>query len=210
RNNDRRRGTRGVARRDQTSRMFSNVGSGKRLMSISMKDTILWNPSRDPQRPNYAFIESVLPFLYQISNYYVITLITPVSTPEERAAIISLLRNARLFVEGVIDERRVLFCESEVGKVHIIKHIGASVHVEGATGMVGENIIEDVRTFVGKVVWIMKRIDRERDGENNGSGKEKYESSESSALNKPVDRNKWNNVEISESLVMSHLGRESR
>ncbi|CAG8625736.1 5871_t:CDS:2 [Paraglomus brasilianum] len=128
RNNDRRRGTRGVARRDQIPR-FSNVGSGKRHMSISMKDTILWNPSRDPRKPNYAFIESVLPFLHKISNYYTITLITPVSTPEERVAIISLLRHAGLF-EGVIDERRVLFCETEVGKVHIIKHIGASVHVE--------------------------------------------------------------------------------
>jgi len=125
-------------------------------------------------------------------------------------AIISLLRNARLFVEGVIDERRVLFCETETGKVHIIKHIGASVHVEGATGVVGEKIIEDVRTFVGKIVWIVKQLDRERDGENNRSGKEKHESSESSTLSKPVDRNKWVNVEISESLVMSNLGREFR
>ena len=130
-------------------------------------------------------------------------------------AIISLLRHAGLF-EGVIDERRVLFCETEVGKVHIIKHIGASVHVEGATGVVGENIVEDVRTFVGKVVWVVKRLDRERDGESDGSGKEKHEtsesseSSESSVLNKPVDRSKWANVEISESLIMSNLSREFR
>jgi hypothetical protein len=176
-----------------------------RLSLFSTRDqTILWNPSRDPQIPNYAFIEYVLPFLNTLSTAYTITLISPVSTPEERTAITSLLRNAGLF-EGVIDPRRVLFCEMEEGKVHIIKHIGASVHIEGASGAEGESIVENIRNFVGRVVWIVKRLDKEDD-----DGGEKVKEENEGVAKKSVDRSKWVNVEISDALITSNLSKEFR
>ena len=82
---------------------------------------MLWNPSSDPDSPNHAFIENIVPFLHQLSKIYVIHLICPVSSEQEKQQILGHLRNSKLFSSKVIDERRVLFCESDQGKIHIIR-----------------------------------------------------------------------------------------
>ncbi|CAB4433399.1 unnamed protein product [Rhizophagus irregularis] len=88
-----------------------------------MKNTLLLNPSSDLDSPNHAFIENIVPFLHQLSKIYVIHLICPVSSEQEKQQILGRLRNSKLFSSKVIDERRVLFCESDQGKIHIIRKL---------------------------------------------------------------------------------------
>ncbi|GBC32502.2 uncharacterized protein OCT59_006888 [Rhizophagus irregularis] len=79
-----------------------------------MKNTLLLNPSSDPDSPNHAFIENIVPFLHQLSKIYVIHLICPVSSEQEKQQILGRLLNSKLFSSKVIDERRVLFCEKDL------------------------------------------------------------------------------------------------
>ncbi|CAG8624614.1 21237_t:CDS:2, partial [Rhizophagus irregularis] len=47
--------------RNLASRLFRNalLPPKKKTISISMKNTLLWNPSSDPDSPNHAFIENI-------------------------------------------------------------------------------------------------------------------------------------------------------
>ncbi|CAG8825586.1 8740_t:CDS:2, partial [Dentiscutata erythropus] len=126
----------------------------KKTMSISMKNVLLWNPSSDPETPNHAFFENVVPLLNLLSKSYEIYLICPVSSFQEKEQILNFLRHANLLKPGTIDEQRVLFCETQEGKVHIIRHIEANIHIEG--GINGEETVEMVRGFVGNVIWAIQ------------------------------------------------------
>ncbi|KAI8915449.1 hypothetical protein DFJ77DRAFT_430349, partial [Powellomyces hirtus] len=94
---------------------------------------IVWNPSPDPTTPNHAFRESALPYLQHLVSHskprFQIHLITVVSSDEEEAQIRSLLASTTLYADG-LDERRVLYCATEEGKAHLVRHIEPHVHVD--------------------------------------------------------------------------------
>ncbi|CAG8582802.1 46202_t:CDS:10 [Gigaspora margarita] len=148
----------------------------------SIIKTLLWNPSSDPDNPNHAFFENIIPFLNQLAQLYVIYLVCPVSSTQEKEQVLTLLRNAQQFNNNVIDERRVLFCETEEGKIHIIRHLETNVHVEGGTN--GEECVEMVRGFVGNVIWLLH-------GDNNRNGT----LTENNEIKSNIDRSQWTNVE---------------
>ncbi|CAG8453745.1 12045_t:CDS:2 [Acaulospora morrowiae] len=179
------------------SRLFRGATPKKKSMSISMKNVLLWNPSPDPEAPNHAFYENIVPFLHHLSQSYVIHLVCPINSSREKEQILGLLRNANLFSSNAIDERRVLFCETQDGKIHIIRHLEASVHIEGGTN--GEETVEMVRGFVEKVIWVMQ---------GGSAGNSAWAESSESKLN--VNRNQWNNVEICQNLWTSSLNFELR
>ncbi|CAG8438274.1 3698_t:CDS:2 [Scutellospora calospora] len=182
--------------RNLAARLFRNVMiPKKKTISISMKNTLLWNPSPDPDNPNHAFFENIIPFLNRLSQLYVIYLVCPVSSIQEKEQILTLLRNAQQFSNDVIDERRVLFCETEEGKIHIIRHLETNVHVEG--GMNGEECVEMVRSFVDNVIWLLH-------GDNIRNGT----LAESSEIKSNIDRSQWTNVEVSQNLWTSSLSHE--
>ncbi|KAI9340789.1 hypothetical protein DFJ73DRAFT_605788, partial [Zopfochytrium polystomum] len=109
---------------------------------------ILWSPSRDPLHPNYAFIESAMPFLHSLvaSPRYIVHLIAVISSDREQAQIQNLLtRTARLTQSG-LDSRRILFCDTEEGKVHIVRHISPHTHVDS-----DDYVIEKVSQYVKRV-----------------------------------------------------------
>ncbi|CAG8496999.1 hypothetical protein C2G38_2120406 [Gigaspora rosea] len=184
--------------RNLASRFFRSVIiPKKKTISISMKNTLLWNPSSDPDNPNHAFFENIIPFLNQLAQLYVIYLVCPVSSTQEKEQILTLLRNAQQFNNNVIDERRVLFCETEEGKIHIIRHLETNVHVEGGTN--GEECVEMVRGFVGNVIWLLH-------GDNNKNGT----LTENSEIKSNIDRSQWTNVEVCQNFWSSSLSHEIR
>ncbi|KAJ1549967.1 hypothetical protein HK096_009435 [Nowakowskiella sp. JEL0078] len=105
----------------------------KLVLSISLRNIILWNPSPDRQSPNYAFNEGILPNLKRLlaSQHYDVYLITVVSSDYEEKQIIDLLtsKEAQLVKCG-LDVRKVLFCESEKGKKHIVKQLGVDIEID--------------------------------------------------------------------------------
>ncbi|KAK3839680.1 MAG: hypothetical protein J3R72DRAFT_178969 [Linnemannia gamsii] len=44
-------------------------------MTISLKNTIVWNPSPDPTTPNYGFVEGAIPLLFHLAETYNLHLI---------------------------------------------------------------------------------------------------------------------------------------
>ncbi|KAI8078147.1 uncharacterized protein B0P05DRAFT_587388 [Gilbertella persicaria] len=140
----------------------STVRKNKKRMTISLKNTVLWNPSPDVDTPIYAFREKSIQLLARLSYLYDIYVIVHVNSEEEKANIGALLANASNVFKELIDPRKIIYCSEEEGKVHIIRHIEPFVHIEGGWEMDdGEEIIKTLKPFVNKIIWLMTR--RRRD-----------------------------------------------
>ncbi|KAL9537433.1 hypothetical protein MBANPS3_011782 [Mucor bainieri] len=139
-----------------SSRLLDGVISnirGKKKLTISLKNTILWNPSRDVNNPNHAFHENTVSLLNKLAQVYDLYVIIHMNSNEERHQIHQLLVNANLLNPLVIDECKVLWCSSEQGKIHVINHISPYVHIEGGwENDNGRNIIENLQ--VERMIWI--------------------------------------------------------
>ncbi|KAG1452112.1 hypothetical protein G6F46_002676 [Rhizopus delemar] len=124
----------------------------KRKMTISLKNTVLWNPSRDVNTPNHAFHENTIPLLVRWSSAFDIYVIAHTTTPQDKHQIETLLNNSNLF--NFIDSRKVLYCSSEQGKLHLIKQIEPSVHIEGGWELEdGSDIVQRLEDT--RVIWIL-------------------------------------------------------
>ncbi|KAL1916772.1 uncharacterized protein VTP21DRAFT_5476 [Calcarisporiella thermophila] len=164
-----------------------NTPRRRKPITISVKNTVLWNPSPDPTTPNYAFLENAVPILRHLSQYYSVHLIATTSSQMERDQITSLLTSAGLFSKGGLDRRRLLFCESEQGKVHIVRHLESAVHIEGGVGNAeaanGEGgsssrdggVIAQLSQHVGRVVWVKRSSSDSRTGSAEGGERRNVE-----------------------------------
>lgn len=163
------------------------------MMTISLKNTILWNPSSDVNSPNHAFHERSTYLLQQLSSHYHIYIIVHMNSPQERELIDEMLTNSGMF--KFIDRRKLLYCETEEGKIHMIRHLEPAVHVEGGWEQDdGEDIVRKIRTFVGKVVWVITRRRR------SSFGKDGVKAGDEDIIGP--------NVEITEKVIESSLARE--
>lgn len=114
--------------------------------------TVLWNPSRDVNTPNHAFHENTIPLLVRWSSAFDIYVIAHTTTPQDKHQIETLLNNSNLF--NFIDSRKVLYCSSEQGKLHLIKQIEPSVHIEGGWELEdGSDIVQRLEDT--RVIWIL-------------------------------------------------------
>lgn len=155
----------------------------------------MWNPSSDVESPNHAFQENATALLGQLAQLYDIYLIVHMTSEDERAQINDLLANAGLTEKGCIDRRKILYCSTEEGKIHMIRHIEPQTHVEGGWELDdGEDIVRKLRPFVSKLVWVITR--RRRSSFNQAKLKE----SDQGILGA--------NVELTEKLLDTSIARE--
>ncbi|KAJ3196928.1 hypothetical protein HDU82_001606 [Entophlyctis luteolus] len=124
-------------------------------ISISLNNIVMWNPSPSPSSPNYAFTSQSLRFLNTLlhlssstlpypstspppptvgrsppPNRINIHLICTVSSDAQKQQILDLLSSSGLFAKNALDRRRVLFCETVLGRVHVVKQLGCLVHCD--------------------------------------------------------------------------------
>jgi hypothetical protein len=112
--------------------------------------TILWNPSSDINTPNHAFHEKTVLFLNKLAQIYDIYIIIHLNNDQERHQIQQLLTNAKL----LLDDRKILYCSSEQGKVHVIQHIQPTIHIEGGCEQDnGERVVEQLH--VERIIWVV-------------------------------------------------------
>lgn len=145
----------------------------------------------------YAFQENSIQILTRLSYLYDIYVIVHVNSEEEKENIQNMLENASssdgLFTDSSVDNRKIIFCSNEEGKVHIIRHIEPFIHVEGGWEKDdGEDIVQKLKPFVSKIIWILTR--RRRDSftpekNNNLVGK---------------------NIELNDSLIKTSIAHEVR
>ncbi|KAG0348924.1 hypothetical protein BG004_003641 [Podila humilis] len=57
------------------SKIARTVKKNRKVMTISLKNTIVWNPSPDPTAPNYGFVEGAIPLLFHLAESYNLHLI---------------------------------------------------------------------------------------------------------------------------------------
>ncbi|KAG5457422.1 MAG: hypothetical protein BJ554DRAFT_2572 [Olpidium bornovanus] len=114
---------------------------------------ILWNPSPDPRAPNFAFLEGTLAFLSALAAAYELYLVTVVGSEEEAQHVQWGLEQSGLYDSPppALDRRRVLFCKTEQGKSHIVRHVEPLVHVDA-----NRQVAEGLARFVKHVVLVQK------------------------------------------------------
>lgn len=102
----------------------------------------------------HAFHENTVLLLNQLVQLYDIYVMIHITSDQERHQIHQLLNNANL----LIDPRKVLYCSSEQGKLHLIKHIQPAIHVEGGWELDdGSLIMEQLAASVEQKIWISKK-----------------------------------------------------
>ncbi|ORZ24983.1 hypothetical protein BCR41DRAFT_333587 [Lobosporangium transversale] len=127
------------------SRIAKTVKRNRKVMTISLKNTIVWNPSPDPTTPNYGFVEGAVPLLFHLAenyNLHLILLCPSLTQQHQNGKDRSKL----------IDPRQVLICETEEGVGHVVRHLESQVHVEAL-----QSVLEMVQGVVPKVVFVQKR-----------------------------------------------------
>ncbi|CEP07798.1 hypothetical protein [Parasitella parasitica] len=172
----------------------STVRKNRKKMTISLKNTVLWNPSPDVETPIYAFQEHSIQLLTRLSYLYDIHILVHVNSKEEQSRIEELLSNAAVFSDS-LDHRKVIYCSEEEGKIHIIRHIEPHVHIEGGWEKDdGEDIVKALKPHVSKIIWLMTK--RRRDSFR----LENIKQEDRSILG--------TNVELSDSLINSSIAQE--
>ncbi|KAI9272618.1 hypothetical protein BDA99DRAFT_498765 [Phascolomyces articulosus] len=167
----------------------------KRVLTLSLKNTVLWNPSSDVDTPNHAFHENAAIALNRLTQLYDVHVIIHVSSDDEREQINRLLQNAGLLEKGLLDPRKILWCATEEGKIHMIRHIEPAVHIEGGWELDdGEDIVRKLRPFVSRLIWVITR--RRRSSFNQARLKE----SDQGIIGA--------NVELAEKLLETSIGNE--
>ncbi|KAG0338078.1 hypothetical protein BG000_004586 [Podila horticola] len=169
------------------SKIARTVKKNRKVMTISLKNTIVWNPSPDPTTPNYGFVEGAIPLLFHLAetyNLHLILLCPPLhrangkereltiqeqdeikqqqqlGQEREREQILAMLRNAGLISTSgpkLIDPRQLLICETEEGVSHVVRHLESQVHVEARP-----SVVELVQGVVPKVVVVQKKTGHSR------------------------------------------------
>ncbi|KAI8094895.1 uncharacterized protein B0P05DRAFT_523852 [Gilbertella persicaria] len=141
-----------------SSRLIDNVISNmrkKKKLTLSLKNTILWNPSRDINRPNHAFHENTLSLLSRLSQLYDIYILIQINSAEEQDQIQQLLHNVNLFDGPSLDKRKILYCNSEEGKLHLIKHIQPHTHIEGGDEFANGHHIVQKLVEIERIIWVL-------------------------------------------------------
>ncbi|KAI8146028.1 hypothetical protein BJV82DRAFT_509977 [Fennellomyces sp. T-0311] len=175
------------------SRLLGN--KKKRVMTLSLKNTVLWNPSSDVNTPNHAFHENAAIALTRLTQLYDVHVVIHVGSKDEQEQIQRLLTNAGLLDKGVLDSRKILWCSTEEGKIHMIRHIEPHIHIEGGWELDdGEDIVRKLRPFVSRLIWVITR--RRRSSFNQARLKE----SDQGILGQ--------NVELAEKLLETSIAQE--
>lgn len=164
------------------------------MSNLCLIKVVLWNPSSDVSSPNHAFHENVVALMDTLAKMHEIYLIVHLNSEEEQQQVTHLLEKSGLLAS--LDARKILYCSTEEGKIHMIRHIEPHIHVEGGWELDdGEDIVRKLRPFLQKVIWVITR--RRRSSFNQA----KLKASDQGILAA--------NVELAEKFVETSLAREA-
>ncbi|KAI8084531.1 uncharacterized protein BX664DRAFT_337197 [Halteromyces radiatus] len=186
------------------SRLVDNVIAAtsvlkkKKKLTISLKNTILWNPSQDVDVSNHAFHENAVLLLSRLCQQYEVHLLIHINNPDEHEQIKRLLTP---IISGhssniLLDLTRIHYCHDEKTKLHLVQHVLCpAIHVEGGWELDdGEDMVRELRSSVTKLIWVITR--RRRASFN----KEDMKLSDQDIL--------ADNVELTDSLLDTSLARD--
>ncbi|KAF9977492.1 hypothetical protein BGZ73_005879 [Actinomortierella ambigua] len=99
------------------SRIARTVKRNRKVMTISIKNTIVWNPSPDPTAPNYGFVEGVVPLLFHLAENYNLHLILlcPSSSQQDQQSSSNDNTNGKTR-QPTIQEEESLKADEQLGR----------------------------------------------------------------------------------------------
>ncbi|KAJ1653358.1 hypothetical protein IWQ61_006500 [Dispira simplex] len=145
---------------------FESTRSGLPKLTVYLNNTLIWNPSQDPQCPNYAFKLNAIPLLHIMSEYFDVYCIAQIRSTAEQADIRQLLDPGRRSqptthapsvsadndnAPETMDPRKLLFCQTTKGKVHIVRHLQPLVHVDADL-----DSVVGLATFIPHMIWLAR------------------------------------------------------
>jgi len=98
-----------------------------RKVSCSTKGVLL---EFDPDTRKPRVIEGALPLLVQLACHADLYLITQCNDDQEERAVRHFLLKCRIFEAG-LNPAKALFCDSMMGKVHMVRQLGSYMHLDG-------------------------------------------------------------------------------
>ncbi|ORZ25580.1 hypothetical protein BCR42DRAFT_431232 [Absidia repens] len=142
----------------------------KKKLTISLKNTILWNPSQDITVTNHAFVESAILLLSRLCKKYEVYLIIHTNNDDEHNQIQHLLApiigslsialsSSSTKTTPLLNKSRIIYCQDEMTKIQIVQSsLCPAIHVEGGCELTdGGNIIRGLQSSVDKIVWVTTR-----------------------------------------------------
>ncbi|KAF9935500.1 hypothetical protein BGZ67_003388 [Mortierella alpina] len=167
------------------SKIARTVKRNRKVMTISLKNTILWNPSPDPTTPNYGFVEGAIPLLFHLAENYNLHLILlcpqlqpktqqqqgltiqeqdelkqqqQVGLEREREQILTMLRNAGLILPAGTRGPKLIDPRQLLicETEEGVSHVVR--HLESQVHVDAlQSVVEMVQGVVPKVVFVQKR-----------------------------------------------------
>ncbi|KAI8370633.1 uncharacterized protein BYT42DRAFT_647857 [Radiomyces spectabilis] len=150
------------------SRILSSLASvnpkRKERLTISLKNTILWNPSVDLATPNHAFRENTTALLSQIHQSYDLYMIIQINSETEQDQIQQLLEKAKLYD---VRTTQVIYCSTAEDKLAMIRRIHPHIHIEGGSEFDdGADVVRTLTPDVPNIIWTTSRLRRDSTGSN--------------------------------------------
>ncbi|KAJ3001543.1 hypothetical protein HKX48_002815 [Thoreauomyces humboldtii] len=100
-----------------------------------------------------------------MKNIYLITVVT---SDEEEEQIRALLDASNLYAYG-LDVRRVLFCSTEEGKAHVVRHVDPAVHVDS-----NDDVIARLAPFIRRIIRVKRTVLSESAAAKTGPSSNKH------------------------------------
>lgn len=119
----------------------------RRKVSIYTNDLIF-----DISRSSVSFTDNGRAILQSCIDRFELYIITKAPSEDLRRQILNLIEPLLPSLpSGQVDDRRVLFCESDEGRIHIVRHIASEYHIDASHD---EASIAKMQTFVGRIISI--------------------------------------------------------
>ncbi|KAJ1981316.1 hypothetical protein H4R34_002119 [Dimargaris verticillata] len=138
-----------------------NSGTTKPKLTLCLNHTLVWNPSKDPACPNYAFKPGAAALLRTLATLYDVYIIAVVQSDPEQQCLWGLLDNLdaqtptppplRASSNQALDLRKVLFCQTEKGLHHIVRHLEPVVHIDASP-----TSLTQLLPFVPQLIWLQR------------------------------------------------------
>lgn len=104
---------------------------------------------RDPQTDQVALDDAVIPHLKRFAAYFDLYFVVRVDSDQAELAVTNALTSAGLFENGLLDPRKLLFCETDVGRVSVARQLEPHLHIDETL-----DVIVGLQRFVHFVAWV--------------------------------------------------------
>ncbi|KAJ1981884.1 hypothetical protein H4R35_000542 [Dimargaris xerosporica] len=135
-----------------------NTGATKPKLTLCLNHTLVWNPSKDPTCPNYAFKPGAAALLRVLAILYDVYTIAIVQSEHEQQRLWDLLESldaqapsSHASSNQGLDLRKALFCQTEEGLHHIVRHLEPTVHVDASPASLAQLL-----PYVPQLIWLQR------------------------------------------------------